>query len=320
MNIMTERDFLLETQLDNDSLNQFLANGLITPIQISDNKHIYVKKHKLLVEQIAQAIESGFTPEQIQPFVSNNQLDLQSLVEENNIEGSASIIYESLTTKELRSAAREENITGYRRMTRDELLSCLIDESSREEIISNVRERNRRNVEPVEEVIPEPEVILTENPYGQFMFDIFNEEVEEARSEETRTITEVSLEEHNDEPIPQVEEPDELSEPEVVVTSNLVHEDTPHTENQRDEDSSPDEDTPLERDQLPTSDEVPYSYEQLIGMTSKQIAVIVRDHIDVLYFRRMTKEELMTCIFYPERRDEMVRNASERYDRYRNRQ
>lgn len=398
MNIMTERDFLQTTQLPPEELNTFIENGLLTPIKALGNLRIFVRKHLVLSEQLRQATELGLTFEQIKPFINRNILDMEGLLQSSEIEGAAILLHEGMTTKELRGVARDEGITGFRRMTRQELIICLTDIDRRNEIIESVRERNRRETTP-EVVVEEPtlvEIQLTTNPYGQFMFDIFGEEVEEVRSPETLAIVEVPLEEltpdSNDSPVtPDGQNPSEpvvytmaqlqglsyqdllerallqhtpearkmnkseltsylrspLEERASVVSMVLhrhelrqqrsvsalrdltVEDEVENTQNLDlsegliETDDLPETALPDDVDtgvsEIPTTTEVPYTYEELMGMTSKQIAVIVRDHIDVLYFRRMTKAELMTCIFYPELRDEMVRHASNRYDRYRNR-
>lgn len=215
--------------------------------------------------------------------------------------------YNSMSYKDLVIIARENAIPNFRRMTKEELIVCISGTSEEiDAVIIEVRERTRER-------------------YGS--------------GSQNLEVDQMDLGEFFEELDGVIEDPDFFEEPFVAPVNNTsdeitvsasVEEDTPVTfveETVQATAQTPAEEFAALTDLEPrvfelsegdwVTEEVPFNLQQLQAMNSKQLAVVLRDHCPVKYFRRMTKGELLICIFQPERRAEMSENALLRYERYR---
>lgn len=381
MNILTEREFLSRTSVEATQVNEWIAGGIMRPIQTLDEKLIYLKKHVQLAENIHQLTQHGLSLQQIRPFVENETVDIEQVLQQQNVLERTIEFYQSLPYDEIVSRCQAERIVGFRRMSREEMEICLAYPDRRAEMSELVRERNRRRTRPTTsapqqtaEPVQTTPVSAQTDARGEIMNLTYTQLVQKAQAaripnfrrmtktelqfcflaseqdvqqlvevvrERTRqrygSGSESNVQNHelvgidmetvgfdasnpfygsvmtapfgnfapDTTPVQDTVVEDEVEEVQEV-QDIVVEEETPEVE-------------PVVEQTTPQSDEVPYSYEELQAMNSKRVAEVVRDHLDIKYFRRMTKEELIICIFEPERREEMVENAAARYELYRGR-
>lgn len=221
--------------------------------------------------------------------------------------------YSQMSYKDLVILARENAIPNFRRMTKEELI--IVNFGTAEEIdavIIDVRERTRNRYGAGSQNLEVDQMDL-----GEFFEELdgivedpdFYEEpfvtVEEEFEEDEIVPSEITVE-------PTVEEATPITFVEPTVEETVTEATAEVAENNIEE---PQVFVMPEGDWV--TDEVPFTFAQLQALNSKQLAVVVRDHCPVKYFRRMTKDELLICIFQPERRSEMSANALLRYERYR---
>lgn len=220
--------------------------------------------------------------------------------------------YSQMSYKDLVIMARENAIPNFRRMTKDELI--IVNFGTADEIdavIIDVRERTRnrygsgsqnQEVDQMDlgEFFDDLDGTVEDPDFYEEPFITLEEEFEEEIVPSEITV-EPAIEEET--PVTIIEPAAEETVTEVVaeVTENNVEEPRVYV--------MPEGDW--------VTDEVPFTFAQLQALNSKQLAVVVRDHCPVKYFRRMTKDELLICIFQPELRSEMSANALLRYERYR---
>lgn len=379
MNILTEREFLSRTSVEATQVNEWIAGGIMRPIQTLDEKLIYLKKHVQLAENIHQLTQHGLSLQQIRPFVENETVDIEQVLQQQNVLERTIEFYQSLPYDEIVSRCQAERIVGFRRMSREEMEICLAYPDRRAEMSELVRERNRRRTRPTTsapqqtaEPVQTTPVSTSTDARDEIMSLNYTQLVQRAQAARIpnfRRMTKTELqfcflasEQEVQQLVEQVRErtrqrygsgsESNVQNHELVGidmetvgfdTSNPFYgtaamaipfghfapETTPVQDTVVEEEVEEVQDTVVEEDiqevepvveqTTPQSDEVPYSYEELQAMNSKRVAEVVRDHLDIKYFRRMTKEELIICIFEPERREEMVENAAARYELYRGR-
>lgn len=397
LNILTEREFLTETDTALTQINNWIENGVMRPIKMFNDKMVFFRKHVRLVENIKQLESQGLSLEQITPHVSNETVDVDIVLNSQNVLTRTLPYFQSLSYEEIIARCQSERIVGFRRMSREQMEICLAYPEQREEIVETVRESNRRRTRstrttenaptPTISVIAENSAVLglsykdlvqmakdaripnfrrmskdeliicftaseevvsqliadvrerTKNRYGNAsavsqpqslarMNAFDDESISQLLEEEQEFLSEQPFYEEDviseDDEVfavsaPETELPefddievdvDEEDEEEVVIFEEASSEEVPVVE-------APPVVSP--ETVLPEQTTVPFTLEELQAMNSKQVAVVVRDYLDIKYFRRMTKEELIICIFDPSRREEMVEIAAARYELYRGR-
>lgn len=222
--------------------------------------------------------------------------------------------YSTLSYKELVEAAKNNSVPNFRRMSKNELLVVLGGTSEQGQlVIDTVRERTRQRYGSGSAVVTSNQTLQEDFDFNQdeliedtsFADGGFYEEpfieVQEEIATEDASIEDLVVEEE--------EFTLEIEETEIVLQVPTEDFLTPTRLDYPDVD--------LHTEVINADNPTPFSLEELQGMNSKQVAVVVRDYAPVKYFRRMTKEELIICIFEPARRAEMSAIALERYERYR---
>lgn len=394
MNILTEREFLSETESTLPQVRNLIDIGVFNPIKMFNDKLVFFRKHVRLIMNIKQLEAQGLNFEQISPYIQNETLDVQTVLANSEVTVYNLAYYQSLAYEDLIEHCRTERIVGFRRMTREQMEICLTDAEQREVIVQSIRESNRRRSRPAtteptvqEVVITAPPVVTpqdivlnsdlsvvpykelvqlakeeripnfrrmtkdeliicftasdevvaqliahvrerTKNRYGSSSSSTqgqplgeftFNEDYSQLLEEQQELLEEQPQPFFEEEDL-QFEEDEVTNLPEEVQAPEPVAEVLPSPETIEIVSEEPITETlqPFISEEVET-EEVPYSLEQLQSMPTKQVACVVRDHLSVKYFRRMTKEELIICIFEPDRRPEMIAIAAARYELYRGR-
>lgn len=394
MNILTEREFLTETESTLPQVTNLIDIGVFNPIKLFSDKLVFFRKHVRLILSIKQLESQGLSFEQIAPHIQDETLDVQTVLDNANVTVYNLAYFQSLSYEDLIDRCRAERIVGFRRMTREQMEICLSDPEQREIIVQEIRESNRRRTRPATAEPAAPEVTVTpapvvtpqdivlnsdlsNTPYKELVqlakeqripnfrrmtkdeliicFTASDEVVAQliahvrertknrygssASSVQTQPLAQFTFDENysqlleeqsqllEEQPQPFFEETIE----DIQVDEDTVVPDSPEEEVAAPEPvaevlPSPENIVIVPSEELDTSvpadahtDEVPHSLEELQAMPAKQVACVVRDYLNLKYFRRMTKEELITCIFRPELRPAMVATAAARYELYRGR-
>lgn len=310
--ILTARDISKEVDIEVPTLESLQAQGVLNGIRVYGDKFVYLKEHVVFIRTVKELLDNGMDIQTIQSNVENGVLNVEAAMEQHS-----QVRYEQLSYSELIEHAREERIVGFRRMNKEELIECLNHPERREEISELVRERNRQRQEehspevPVQETEEQTVTSTTDEDFNSWSYKDLVERAREERIIGFRRMTKqeliacLSQPERREEIIEEVRNrtrqrygsgsDNSSTQNAVVAQSNTVQDRIQQL--------------------ISLAQEGDLSEELLRPMNAKQIALVARG-LAIRYFRRMTKNELIVAILQPERREEMIERAGERYEMY----
>lgn len=295
--LFTERQFLHETRSEIGLVNNLVSNGIIKPAICLTNRQIFFKSHLQLVQNIKALMDRGFNLNQILPNIENGSLDIETV------------------TARL-SVSQTQTVRRRRR----------------------VASRNVRQETPVADVPVTPVTEVAE--FG--IFEVRNEEVRRLLSEcsftdladmangvipNFRRMSKVELAialggdpEQKEALISMVRERTknrygsgsqntttaEVTTPELEIPQ-------PNNEVVAENNSNSVEDNEI----LPTDEMQVYNREDIEHLNIRQLADLAK-FINLKYFRRMKKSELIIALSDLERRAELQQIAFERQESYKN--